>query len=239
MKKIIPLVALVLIFAACKKENSNIKSLPATDNSSTEAVSTDIDGVTGKNSIRIGTQVWKTANLNVSRYRNGDKIPQVSDPTAWSGLTTGAWCYYNNDTANRAIYGKLYNWYAVNDPRGLAPTGWHIPSNAEWATLSAFLGGDAVSGGQLKSIGVFEAGTGLWYQPNVNATNSSGFTGLPGGYRYPSGSFQYIHSYGLWWTSTEYFANDAWYSYLYYWSGEKFSYTNSKQDGLSVRCVKD
>ncbi|NQW78846.1 MAG: fibrobacter succinogenes major paralogous domain-containing protein, partial [Chitinophagaceae bacterium] len=97
-------------------------------------------------SILIGTQNWMDKNLNVSTYQNGDIIQYVSDPAAWAALTTGAWCYYNNDPANNAIYGKLYNWYAVNDLRGLAPKGWHIPTDAEWTTLSTTLGGDAIAG---------------------------------------------------------------------------------------------
>ena len=118
-------------------------------------------------------------NLDVDRYRNGDPIPKVTDPTAWVALTTGAYCYYNNDSATyAATYGKLYNWYAVNDPRGLAPAGWHIPSDAEWATIETCLGGASVAGGEMK-----ETGTIHWQSPNTGATNSSGFTGLPGGYR--------------------------------------------------------
>ena len=116
----------------------------------------DCDGLIDENcipSITICNQVWMLKNLDVSTYRNGDPIPQVTDPTTWVGLTTGAWCYYNNDPANGAIYGKLYNWYAVNDPRGLAPTGWHVPSDAEWTELSTCL--DAISptgnvGGKMK-----------------------------------------------------------------------------------------
>jgi uncharacterized protein (TIGR02145 family) len=100
------------------------------------------------------------SNLNVSHYRNGDVIPQVTDPTAWSSLTTGAWCYYNNDTANGTVYGKLYNWYAVNDPRGLSPQGWHVPTDAEWTNLTSCLGGESLAGGKMKA-------TTLWDSPNT------------------------------------------------------------------------
>src|ERR1035437_4904310 len=128
-------------------------------------------------SVTICTQSWMLKNLDVSTYRNGDLIPEVTDGSAWSALTAGAWCWYNNDSAtNASTYGKLYNWYAVNDPRGLAPTGWHVPSDAEWTTLSTCLGGNAVAGGAMK-----ETGTTHWTSPNTGATNSSGFTGLPGG----------------------------------------------------------
>src|SRR5690606_33259564 len=117
-----------------------------------------------------------------------DVIPQVTDPTIWGNLTTGAWCYYNNDPANEIIYGKLYNWYAVNDPRGLAPVGWHIPSDSEWTILTDYLGGFEVAGGKMK-----ETGTTHWANPNIGADNSSGFTGLPGGYRaYNSAEFNTI-----------------------------------------------
>ena len=122
----------------------------------------------------IGTQIWMTRNLTVSQYRNGDIIPEVTDPAAWAALTTGAWCYYNNDPANGPIYGKLYNWYAVNDSRGLAPNGYHIPTTTEWTTLTNTLGGLSLAGGDLK-----EAGITHWSDPNTGATNNSGFTGLP------------------------------------------------------------
>ena len=143
--------------------------------------------------IVIGTQQWMEKNLDVLTYRNGDIIPQVTDPTAWAALTTGAWCYYNNDVANGAIYGKLYNWYAVNDPRGLAPTGWHVPSDAEWTTLETTLGGDPVAGGKMKV-----AGTTRWTTPNTGATNESGFAGLPGGTRNNNGTFSNVGSNGYW-----------------------------------------
>jgi uncharacterized protein (TIGR02145 family) len=143
-------------------------------------------------------KVWMRKNLDVRTYRNGDKIPHVKSKAIWDTLTTGAWCWYNNDSATGAAYGKLYNWYAVNDPRGLAPTGWHVPSDAEWDTLSTFLGGDGYAGGKMK-----ETGTTHWWDPNADATNSSGFTALPGGTRYYLGEFFDAGGYGYWWSSTE------------------------------------
>src|SRR5262245_47721661 len=146
-------------------------------------------------------------NLSVTKYRNGDPIPQVKKNAKWATLTTGAWCWLNNDSAN-SIYGRLYNWYAVNDPRGLAPAGWHIPSDSEWTTLQTFLGGDSVAGGKMKSTGTIKAGTGLWRFPNTGATNSSGFTALPGGWRLDDGSFHNLggndvgYGVGHWWTAT-------------------------------------
>jgi uncharacterized protein (TIGR02145 family) len=191
-----------------------------------EAVATD--------EVVIGTQTWKTRNLDVTTYRNGDPIPQVTDPTAWANLTTGAWCYYENNTANGPIYGKLYNWYAVNDPRGLAPTGYHVPSDAEWTTLTTFLGGVNVAGGKMK-----ETGTSLWQSPNTDATNSSSFTGLPGGYRTYFGTFVYVGYEGIWWSSSESVTTDAWYRNLVYNIGSAFRYDNDKEVGFSVRCLRD
>lgn len=126
--------------------------------------------------VTIGTQIWTGCNLNVETYQNGDAIPQVQDPTEWPNLTTGAWCYYNNDPLNGCTYGKMYNWYAINDPRGLAPTGYHIPSETEVLTLQSYLGGQLVAGGKMKETGLLH-----WNSPNTGATNSSGFTALAGG----------------------------------------------------------
>jgi uncharacterized protein (TIGR02145 family) len=173
-------------------------------------------------------------NLDVAFYRNGDPIPQVTDATAWAALTTGAWCYYNNDPTQGNKYGKLYNWYAVNDPRGLAPQGWHVPSDAEWTTLVTTLGGSSVAGGKMK-----EAGTLNWTTPNTSATNESGFAGLPGGYRSFNGSFNFVGSDGSWWSATEYFSTEAWYRYLYYNDGSLNMNIFNKKYGFSVRCLRD
>ena len=128
--------ALILLIISCKKENSTIQSSSITNENSPQVLSSEANELAGVHAVRIGTQVWKIKNLNVSNYRNGDLIPQVKNPAKWATLTTGAWCWYNNDSANGAVYGKLYNWYAVTDPRGLAPEGWHVPSDADWDTLS-------------------------------------------------------------------------------------------------------
>jgi uncharacterized protein (TIGR02145 family) len=183
-------------------------------------------------SVVIGTQTWELKNLDITTYRNGDVIPQVTDPALWAGLTTGAWCYFNNDPTNNAVYGKLYNFYAVSDPRGLAPLGWHVASNAEWTALINFLGGDSVAGGKVK-----EAGTMHWLSPNVGATNESGFTGLPGEYRSLNGTFSDLGVFGYqadWWTSSG--------------GACGANYNNSFLDlavsligrnGFSVRCIKN
>ena len=187
--------------------------------------------------VTICSQVWMCKNLDVSTYRNGDPIPKVTDPNTWANLTTGAYCYYNNDSAQyAAVYGKLYNWYAVNDPRGLAPLGWHVPSNGEWAALETCLGGSSVAGGKMK-----EAGTAHWLSPNTGATNSSGFTGLPGGFRTYFGSFDLIGGHGYWWSSTEINTTDAWHLYLPYYNGTSYrlSFGLGKLYGFSVRCLRD
>jgi uncharacterized protein (TIGR02145 family) len=191
--------------------------------------STQIETVT------IGTQIWMLKNLNVVTYRNGDPIPQVTDPSQWANLNTGAWCYFENNPANGSTNaGILYNWYAVNDSRGLAPAGWHVPTDAEFVTLANFLGGATVAGGKMKSVAV-------WDSPNTGATNSSGFTGLPGGLRtelgvFESGSFTYK---GIFWTSSP--GNDI--STLYHSLGSGnaslFRLERNKAAGFSVRCVKD
>ena len=186
------------------------------------------------NTIKIGNQTWTTKNLDVTTYQNGDAIPQVQDAAAWRNLTTGAWCFYENKTANGSIYGKLYNWYAVNDPRGLAPNGYHIPTDSEWTALTTYLGGLSVSGGKMKDAGLL-----YWLSPNTGATNSSGFTGLPGGYRFYTGFFNNVGAYGYWWSSSEYNTDYSWSRYLGNYIGYVASYFSYKQNGFSVRCIKD
>ncbi len=192
-------------------------------------------GTSPLGTVIICTQVWTIKNLDVDRYRNGDPIPNVTDPTAWAALTTGAYCYYNNDSTTYAdTYGKLYNWYAVNDPRGLAPAGWHVPTNPEWTTIETCLGGAAIAGGAMKEIG-----TTHWTTPNTGATNSSGFTGLPGGSRNGSGSFNFVSLFGYWWSATENNATIAWNRILGYSFGNTGQGTYNKNHGFSVRCLRD
>ena len=181
--------------------------------------------------VTIGSQVWTSKNLDVATYRNGDVIPQVQDENAWAKLTTGAWCYFDNDASNGTKYGKLYNWYAVNDPRGLAPNGYHIPTDAEWTQLSDYLGGESEAGTKMKS-------TSGWVV-NGNGTNSSGFSGLPGGYRDYNGAFDYVDYSGPWWSSSEYYAGNAWSRSLDASYGNVYRSGNDKRDGFSVRCLRD
>ncbi|MBK7887686.1 MAG: hypothetical protein IPJ86_10465 [Bacteroidetes bacterium] len=193
----------------------------------------DIDG-NAYDTVVIGTQVWMSKNLRVSKYRNGDPIPTNLSNTTWQNTTSGAYAIYNNTTTNDSIYGKLYNWYAVADPRGLCPVGWHVPSDAEWTTLANFLGGSAVAGGKMKAV------SNLWTPPNDGATNSSGFSGLPGGYRNNFGSYSYIGSGGHWWSSTQDSTPpNAWYRTLYFDDDGVFPSNYDKSIGFSVRCVRD
>ena len=183
--------------------------------------------------IVIGNQIWTCSNLDVTTFRNGDPIPQVTDPTAWNSLTTPAWCYYNNDPANGAIYGKLYNWHAVRDPRGLAPSGYHIPTDAEWTILTDYLGGLSEAGGKMKKVST------LWTSPNAQATNSSCFTGLPGGTKNNNGGYTNINQVGYWWSATESSADNAYYRYITAYSGVISRLNDSKKNGFSVRLVKE
>ena len=211
----------------------------------------DIDGNVYQ-SVTNCSQTWTKTNLNVSKYRDGITIPQVTDPAQWNNLTTGAWCYYNNDPANGTTYGKLYNWYAVagiydeaslNNPslrKQLAPTGWHIPTRAEWTTLTNCLDGESVAGGKMK-----QTGTSLWSAPNTGATNESGFSGLPAGIRdSPWGNAIYKENKvrAVWWSITD--NNDvlAYYYNLYNSTANSdlsSSDTHWKSSGFSVRCIKN
>jgi uncharacterized protein (TIGR02145 family) len=183
--------------------------------------------------VKIGNQVWMAENLKTIKYNDGTAIPFVTDGAEWAGLITPAYCWYNNDgAAYKAAYGALYNWYSVNTGN-LCPTGWHVPTDAEWTTLTTYLGGETVAGGKLK-----ESGTAHWASPN-SGTNESGFTALPGGYRYFSGSFLGIGNFGNLWSSTEFDEAFAWYRFLYYMSSDMSPYNIYKYFGFSVRCIKD
>jgi uncharacterized protein (TIGR02145 family) len=225
--------------------------------------------------ITIGTQVWMSKNLDVATFRNGDPIPQAKTDEEWEKAgenKQAAWCYYENDPANGVKYGKLYNWYAVNDSRGLAPFGYHIPSDAEWTKLTDFLGGYGVAGTKMKSKSGWNSYTtgGSKTCPNCvnwnaeyrrkvpchtcqdtrsvpapkvlnsgNGTNSSGFSGLPGGHRFYNGDFYDMGNYGYWWSSTEDGASNAYYRLLYRNSDILGRNYYDKEGGLSVRCLRD
>jgi uncharacterized protein (TIGR02145 family) len=178
-------------------------------------------------------QTWMAENLRVTHYRNGEAIPNVTSNASWEALSTGAYCWYNNDQATNAKYGVLYNWYTVNDSRGLCPQGWHVPTGADWNTLTAYLGGASVAGGKMKSVSA------LWESPNTDATNNSGFSGLPGGLRWDDGTSNQMRMDGYWWSSTEYSSNEVWFCDLYCCDGSAGFSAFDKRCGFSVRCLRD
>jgi uncharacterized protein (TIGR02145 family) len=182
--------------------------------------------------ITIGTQTWTAENLKTTRNNDGTTIPLITDNTAWANLTSPGYCWnYNDVTTYKATYGALYNWYSISTGK-LCPIGWHVPTDEEWTTLTNYLGDNA--GGKLK-----EAGAANWRGPNIGATNESGFTALPGGGRQSSGQFIVIgYTSGNWWSSTEYSTN-AWFRSMSNGSTVVSKYYDSKQDGYSVRCIRD
>ena len=192
--------------------------------------------------IQIGDQVWMAENLKVTHYRDGTAITTNVTDAAWVALTTEAYCIYNNNASNEVdTYGALYNWYAVNgDTDGvkdkeIAPAGWHVPTDAEWTTLTNHLGGLSVAGGKMK-----ETGTNHWSSPNTGATNESGFTALPGGYRdYTSGNYYTMGYYGYFWSATEGDSYDAWYRRLYYDLSDVYRNYANKRNGFAVRLLRD
>ena len=197
---------------------------------------TDIDGNVYR-TVNIGNQQWMAENLKVSKYNDGTDIPNIIDAAEWSSLTTGAWAYYNNNEANNDKYGKLYNWYAVSpDKKNVCPTGWHVPTDTEWTVLTEYLGGGTVAGGRMKEVGITS-----WISPNTDATNSSLFTGLPGGIRGDNGSCYVFGINGYWWSSSEYegYTNNAWNRGLSKEIGTVYTNSFGKKEGLSVRCLKD
>ncbi len=195
----------------------------------------DIDGNV-YNTVTIGTQVWLKENLKATKYTDGTSIPNITDNTSWSTLATAAYSDYSNLPASSATYGRLYNYFVVasTNTKKVCPTGWHVPTDAEWATLISFLGGDVVAGGKLK-----ETGTSHWITPNTGATNETGFTALPGGYRSETGTYGLIGNSGYWWSSTEGGTTFSWDRYMYYNSGNAVRGDMDKNGGFSVRCLKN
>lgn len=190
------------------------------------------------NTVQIGTQCWTQSNLKTSKYRNGDNITTGLSNSDWENTTSGAYAIYNNDPVNDGLYGKLYNHYAVTDSRGLCPTGWHVPSDGEWTILENHLGGSSVAGGALKSTAMVPT-PGGWVSPNTGATNSSGFTALPGGLRYRGGGFGYMTYYGYWWSSSVFSGSAAWVRYLSNGGSNVYRTNDFRSYGFSVRCCRD
>lgn len=234
MKKKIYFYALIvmglglILTISCKKDDDNEPAPTPVNNTIT-----DIDGNV-YHFITIGTQTWLVENLKTTRYRNGDSIPNITDETQWSNMTTGAYCNYDNNALNSDTYGRLYNWFVVNDSRYICPSGWHIPSDADWTILVNYLGGESVAGGKLK-----ETGTTHWLSPNTGATNETGFTALPAGTRNSSGSFSNAFNHGYWWSTTEKDASNSWDRNLNYNHIDIYRNYDPKTTGFSIRCIKD
>jgi uncharacterized protein (TIGR02145 family) len=220
------IIGCILIFSySCKKSDSGTQQV------TTGATVTDIDGNVYP-VVTIGSQTWMAANLKTTKFRNGHPITMVSDSLQWSTDTAAAYCNYGNNAANASVYGFYYNFWAVTDSNNIAPAGWHVPTDAEWDTLVSFLGTGA--GGKLKATG-----TTYWLSPNAGATNSTGFSGLPGGDRSNSGLFHYLGTYGCFWCSTESSVANAPEHVLSTNSANVIRLVEPKGLGLSVRCVKD
>jgi uncharacterized protein (TIGR02145 family) len=205
---------------------------------------TDIDGNTYF-TIEVGDQCWMAQNLKVTHYSNGDPIPEVTDNGEWAGLSTGACCAYVNDESNATVYGRLYNWDAVIDARNIAPEGWHVPTDEEWKQMEMYLGmsqadADALNwrgtdeGGKLKEFGIAH-----WDSPNTGATNESGFTALPAGYRSAYGGYNDMGSDARFWSTTPYSSDGGYYRWLECTNSQSYRMGILQGCGLSVRCVKD
>ena len=216
-------------------KTTNKKTISSRIQNINQATVTDIDGNI-YHTINIGTQTWMIENLRVTKFRNGDLIPKVTDNIIWAGLSTPGYCWYNNDISNKTIYGAMYNWFTVADNRNITPIGWHVPTDNDFTLLTDFLNGESQAGGKMK-----EAGTINWNSPNSGATNESGFTGLPGGLRdYSNGSFRNMGSNGYFWTSLQSDNQRAWDRELFSNQVNCFRYFfDSKLYGFSIRCVKD
>jgi uncharacterized protein (TIGR02145 family) len=181
-------------------------------------------------------------NLRVTKFRNGEPIPNISDPVEWRLLSVSAYCNYTNDSAYVASYGRLYNWFSVNDIRNIAPEGWHVPGPEEVKVLCDYLGGDDVAGGKMK-----ETGNMHWLAPNTGATNESGFNAIPGGYRFTNdsthhpigGTFHSLGSNAFWWSATESYQIYSWSGFVHVRFADIIRDFTHKTYGFSVRCVKD
>jgi uncharacterized protein (TIGR02145 family) len=186
--------------------------------------------------VQIGSQVWMVENLKTTKYNDGTAIANVTDNTTWSALTTAAYCDYQNTPVYSNTYGRLYNWYVVSpsNPKKVCPTGWHVPTDAQWTDLSTFLGGTSIAGGKLK-----ETTTTHWLNPNAGASNETGFTALPGGYRDIAGTFGLLGSYGFWWSYTISGTTYALYRYLYYNNGNMGAGDDDQKSGFYIRCLHD
>jgi len=194
---------------------------------------TDVDGNVYK-TVNIGTQTWMAENLRTTKYRNGESISNVEIDSLWKKSTFASYCNYNNLTSNGSKYGRLYNWFAVNETKKIAPLGWHIPTAAEWQILIAYLGGEYSAGAKLK-----EAGTANWNLTTESVTNESKFTALPGGARDDAGVFALVGKTGYWWTASEYNSTTGILTRMFSDDNTVENINKLKTYGLSVRCIKD
>ena len=201
---------------------------------------TDIDGNVYQ-TVQIGEQLWMKENLMVTHYNNGDEIPTGYSNDEWANLSTGAYAVYDDNESNADTYGYLYNWYAVDDDRGVCPASWHVPTDGEYTALSDYLGGTSVAGGKLKECTEGSCPESeYWYSPNTGATNESGFTALPGGYRSSlNDNYTNVGFGGSFWSSTESGSGIAWCRLLNYYYSEIYRPYSNKRIGFSVRCVMD
>jgi uncharacterized protein (TIGR02145 family) len=257
----VSMVLLALVFIVSCKKDDDTTDTPSGNNPPTPG--TLLGGIDQEGdaftSVIIGSQDWMSQNLSVAIYADGTPIPQANMANEWSALTTGAWCWFGNDSATyAATYGRLYNWYAVAgiydaesqaNPalrKQLAPTGWHVPTDAEWSTMINFLDPSAdggnnqnIAGGMMKTTGTIEDATGLWLAPNLGASNVSGFSGVPGGFHTNTGLVGNVGFSGSWWSSSESDTSRAWDRYLFYDEVSVVRINTLKGAGFSVRCLRD
>ena len=257
MKKLFIAFALISALFSCKKEATNSNSTTNTTNGVScgdnpninfNSIGTpigkfsdcikDVDGNTYK-TVTIGTQTWMAENLKTSKYTDGTLIPNVKDNNQWLDLTSGAWAYYNNDSVNNVKYGKLYNWYAVskttNGNKNVCPTGWHVPTDAEWTVLTDYLGGESLAGGKMKEVGITS-----WDSPNTGTSNVSLFSSIPSGYRSLSGNgaFFKLGKNSSWWSIDFEQIDWAWAKSVTD-NNDCYRDDRSKKSALSIRCLKD
>jgi uncharacterized protein (TIGR02145 family) len=211
--------SLVVLLGSCKKDDDEAPACK------------DADGNVYK-TVKIGTQVWMAENLKVTQLNDGTAMTNELNNSDWNDLTDPGYCYYNNDITNKDGYGTLYNYYAVASGK-LAPKGWHVPSEAEWQTLITYLGGESVAGGKLKEKGLVH-----WKDPNTDATNNYGFSAVGGGHRHPSVGFYELNETGFYWT-TDVSGSSAICREVSFDNANCVNWTTAKNQGFSVRCVKD
>ena len=236
-------IGLFLLFGCQNEDNVNICDPSVGFTTAIFNPNINYNTVTDQNgnvykTVIIGSQTWMAENLRATCFRNGDPLPEITDSITWGNLSTAAYCNYNNtrNTDTIATYGRLYNWFAVNDDRNIAPDGWHVATHEEWMTMVNHLQGDSIAGGLLKEMGINH-----WDNPNKGATNESGFTALPGGQQRSYWGFSEMGEYGYWWSASEGSEVDenAWHIHLctrYILVG---GCECGKVNGYAVRCVKD